>query len=168
MSRLRLKTAAIRVWWHSFARLEGEDTRRAETQLHRGSVSAASSARPPASPGGRHRFRGLDATSLMVMPAAIIWMCLTIRRVSRLHVLAVGLLLVAIAGIDIYLLQALKRLARETPSTADNVIFDSEITVGLYVLPALLAGIGVNIASHVVIQHLSDGQRRFDGRGRSD
>jgi hypothetical protein len=99
----------------------------------------------------------------VVMPAAIIWMCLTIRKVSRNHVLAVGLVLVAIAGIDIYLLQALKRRARETPSTADDVIFDSEITVGLYVLPALLAGLGVNIASHVVIQHLSDAQQRFLG-----
>jgi hypothetical protein len=103
----------------------------------------------------------------VVMPVAIIWTCLTIRKLSRHHVLAVGLLLVAIAGIDIYLLQALKHRARETPSTADDVIFDSEITVGLYVLPALLAGIGVNIASHVVIQHLSDAQRRFDGHSRS-
>jgi hypothetical protein len=104
----------------------------------------------------------------VVMPAAIIWICLTIRKVSRNHVLAVGLLLVAIAGIDIYLLQALKRRARETPSTADDVIFDSEITVGLYVLPALLAGLGVNIASHVVIQHLSDAQQRFLGRRDGD
>jgi hypothetical protein len=104
----------------------------------------------------------------VVMPVAIIWMCLTVRKVSRRHVLAVGLLLVAIAGIDIYLLQALKRRARETPSTADDVIFDSEITVGLYVLPALLAGIGVNIASQVIIQHLSDAQRRFDAHGRSN
>jgi hypothetical protein len=103
----------------------------------------------------------------IVMPVAIIWMCLTIRKVSRQHVMAVGLLLVAIAGVDIYLLQALQRRARETPSTADDVIFNSEITVGLYVLPALLAGIGVNIASHVVIQHLSDAQRRFDVHGRS-
>lgn len=102
----------------------------------------------------------------VVIPVAIIWLCLTIRRVSRHHVLAVGLLLVAIAGVDIYLLQALKRRARETPSTADDVIFDSEITVGLYVLPALLAGIGVNVASHVVIQHLSDAQRRFDAHGQ--
>jgi hypothetical protein len=102
----------------------------------------------------------------IVIPVAIIWICLTIRRVSHNHVLAVGLLLVTLAGIDIYLLQALKHRARETPSTADDVIFDSEITVGLYVLPALLAGIGVNIASHVVIQHLSDAQRRFDAHAQ--
>jgi hypothetical protein len=104
----------------------------------------------------------------VVMPTAIIWLCLTVRKVSRNHVLALGLLLVAIAGVDIYLLQALKRRSQETPSTADDVIFDSEITVGLYVLPALLAGIGVNIASHVIIQHLSDAQRRFSRHGTSD
>jgi hypothetical protein len=104
----------------------------------------------------------------VVFPAAIIWVCLTIRKVSRKHVLALGFLLVAIAGVDIYLLQALKRRSQETPSTADDLIFNSEITVGLYVLPALLAGIGVNIASHVIIQHLSDAQRRFSARGTSD
>ncbi len=97
----------------------------------------------------------------IVIPTAIIWMCLNIRKVSRNHVLAVGLLMVAIAGLDIYLLQALQRRSRETASTADDVIFDSEITVGLYVLPALLAGIGVNVASHVIIEHLSDAQLQF-------
>ncbi len=100
----------------------------------------------------------------ILMPTAIIWISLTIRKVSRNHVLAVGLLLVAIAGVDIYLLQALQRRSRETPSTADDIIFDSEITVGLYVLPALLAGIGVNVVSHVIIQHLSDAQRHFVGQ----
>lgn len=97
----------------------------------------------------------------IIVPTGIIWLSLNIRKVSRNHVLAVGLLMVAIAGVDIYLLQALQRRSRETPSTADDVIFDSEITVGLYVLPALLAGIGVNVASHVIIQHLSDAQRQF-------
>jgi hypothetical protein len=104
----------------------------------------------------------------VVIPLAIIWVCLTIRKVSRNHVLALGLLLVTIAGVDIYLLQALKRRSQETASTADDLIFNSEITVGLYVLPALLAGIGVNIASHVIIQHLSDAQRRFGGQRTSD
>lgn len=97
----------------------------------------------------------------IIMPIAIIWICLTIRKLSRGHVLGVGLLLVTLAGVDLYLLQALRRHSRETPSTADDVIFDSEITIGLYVLPALLVGIGVNVISQVIIQHLSDAQRRF-------
>jgi hypothetical protein len=104
----------------------------------------------------------------VIIPAGTIWICLTIRKVSRKHVFVLGLLLVAIAGVDIYLLQALKHRSRETPSTADDVIFNSEITVGLYVLPALLAGIGVNIASHVIIQHLSDAQLKFARRDAND
>jgi hypothetical protein len=102
----------------------------------------------------------------IIAPVAILWICLTIRKVSRHHILAVGLVLVTLAGVDIYLLQVLKRLAQATVSTADDLIFNSEITIGLYVLPALLAGLGVNIASHVIIEHLSDAQsRRAPQRG---
>jgi hypothetical protein len=96
-----------------------------------------------------------------VVPGIIVWVCLTIRAVSRNAVLALGLLLVAIAGFDFYLLQALARMARLTPSLADDAIFDSEVTVGLYVLPALLAGVGINVTSHVLVQHLTDAQQRF-------
>jgi hypothetical protein len=95
----------------------------------------------------------------IVVPPLIIWGLLTVRRISRGHVLAVGLLLVAMAGFDVYLLQILKRQSVQTPSTADDVVFNSEITLGLYLLPALLAGIGVNITSHVLLQHLSDAER---------
>jgi hypothetical protein len=96
----------------------------------------------------------------IIAPVAILWLCLTIRKVSRHYVLAVGLVLVALAGVDIYLLQTLKRLAQATVSTADDLLFNSEITIGLYVLPALLAGLGINIASHVILQHLSEAQAR--------
>jgi hypothetical protein len=73
-----------------------------------------------------------------------------------------------LAGFDVYLLQVLAQLAKQTPSTADDVVFDSEITVGLYLVPALLAGIGVNVISHVLIQHLSDAQQRFFRRYGDD
>lgn len=96
-----------------------------------------------------------------VVPGAIVWTCLTVRAVSRNTVLLLGVLLVVIAGFDFYLLQTLARMAKLTPSLADDAVFDSEITVGLYVLPAFLAGIGVNVVSHVLIQHLTDAQRRF-------
>ena len=97
----------------------------------------------------------------LVAPIVIVWVCITIQAVSRGHLLTLGLVMVAIAGFDIYLLQALARMSRVTPSLADDAVFDSEITVGLYVLPALLAGVGVNLASHVLIQHLTDAQRRL-------
>jgi hypothetical protein len=96
-----------------------------------------------------------------IVPGIIVWLCLTVRAVSRNTVLVLGVLLVGIAGFDVYLLQTLARMATETPSLADDAIFDSEITVGLYVLPALLAGVGINVASHVLIQHLTDAQKRF-------
>ena len=49
----------------------------------------------------------------------------------------------------------------KTPRSRGEAIFDSEITVSLYVLPALLAGIGIHVTSHVLLQHLTDAQRRF-------
>jgi len=97
----------------------------------------------------------------LVAPVTMVWVCLTVRAVSRNMVLCIGLLLVGIAGFDFYLLQALASAALKTPSLADDALFDSEVTVGLYVLPALLGGIGINVTSHVLIQHLTDAQRRF-------
>ncbi len=102
----------------------------------------------------------------LVAPVLIVWGCLTVRSLSRNTVLVIGLVLVGIAGFDFYLLQALARAALRTPSLADDAVFDSEITVGLYVLPALLAGIGINITSHSLIQHLTDAQARFARLGR--
>ena len=97
----------------------------------------------------------------IVLPGIIVWICLTVTALSRNTVLILGFILVVIAGFDFYLLQALAQMARATPSLTDDRIFDSEITVGLYVLPALLAGVGINVTSHVLIQHLTDAQKRF-------
>jgi hypothetical protein len=96
----------------------------------------------------------------IVVPGIIVWVCLTVTAVSRNILLVLGLILAGIAGFDFYLLQALARMARATPSLTDDRIFDSEITVGLYVLPAL-PGVGINVTSHVLIQHLTDAQKRF-------
>lgn len=98
----------------------------------------------------------------IVVPGIIIWVSFTVTAVSRSIVLVLGLMLVGIAGFDFYLLQALARMARATLSLTDDRIFDSEITVGLYVLPAFLAGVGINVTSHVLIQHLTDAQKRFN------
>jgi hypothetical protein len=106
--------------------------------------------------------------SSLVVPLVLVWACLTVQALSRSAVLAIGLALVAMAGFDVYLLQVLAQLAKQTPSTADDDVFDSEITVGLYLLPALLAGIGVNVISHVLIQHLTDAQQRFFRRYGDD
>jgi hypothetical protein len=84
------------------------------------------------------------------------------QTISRATVLFFGLALIAFAGIDIFLLQVLTKLARLSPSLFDNIIFDSELTVALYLLPTLFAGTGINIVSHLLIHHLGAAERRFD------
>ena len=92
----------------------------------------------------------------VLLPVAIYWILLRRRRTSRKAVMWLGLALVAIAGVDIYLLQSLSAMAKHTLSVADDAVFLSEITVGLYVLPALFGGVGVNVLSHVLIRHLDE------------
>jgi hypothetical protein len=104
----------------------------------------------------------------IVVPVGLVWMCLTVQALSRGTVLGIGLALVAMAGFDFYLLQVLAKMAKETPSTADDAVFDSEVTIGLYLLPALLAGVGVNVTSYILIQHLTDAQERFFRRYGED
>jgi hypothetical protein len=77
-------------------------------------------------------------------------------------VLLLGVILILLAGLDVGLLQWLSVWSRTTPSTLDNRIFASEVSTALYLLPAVLAGIGVNVVSHVVIHHLNLAERRFD------
>ena len=97
----------------------------------------------------------------LVLPTGIYTALLAKKAISRATVLAFGVILVAIAGIDVYLLQSLAASARLTPSLADDTVFVSELSMALYVLPVLFGGIGVNIVSHVLIRHLIDAEQRF-------
>lgn len=76
--------------------------------------------------------------------------------------LVFGILLVFIAGIDIFLLQRLMAMARSSVSLLDDLIFSSSISVALYLLPGLFAGIGVNMVSHVLVSHLAVAEKRFE------
>ncbi|MGP1684018.1 MAG: hypothetical protein ACTS8S_16990 [Giesbergeria sp.] len=107
------------------------------------------------------RFWLLLACSIVV-PSAIYYALLVRRAVSSGTVLALGLLLTLLAGLDVYLLQTLSNLAATTPSVADDAVFLSEVTLALYVLPLLFGGIGVNLVSHVLVRHLTQAERRFD------
>ncbi|MES2491591.1 MAG: hypothetical protein V4607_17530 [Pseudomonadota bacterium] len=84
------------------------------------------------------------------------------RAISRAAVLFFGLLLVALAGVDVYLMKSLETLARLSSSLADDAIFVSEVSVALYVFPIVLGGVGVNLISHVLITHLLRAERQFD------
>ena len=98
----------------------------------------------------------------LVAPVLIYAVLLGKRAVSRTTVLVLGLALVLIAGIDMYLLQSLVAMAKSSPSLADDAVFLSELTLGLYLLPALFAGIGINVISHVLIRHLDEAERQFE------
>ena len=65
----------------------------------------------------------------------------------------------AIAGLDVYFLQILATAARLVP--ASDAIIGSEVSVALYLLPAMFGGIGVNMISHILVIHLVDAERRF-------
>lgn len=100
----------------------------------------------------------LLVTFSLLLPVAIYLVLLHRRRTARTSVMLLGLALVAIAGVDVYLLQSLSAMARTTLSVADDAVFLSEVTVGLYALPALFGGVGVNILSNVLLRHLETGR----------
>lgn len=98
----------------------------------------------------------------MVLPAGIYSFMLMRWNLSRKMVLFFGALLIGLAGGSVILLQALAAYARVSPDLLDDRIFLSELSVALYLLPAVFAGIGTNLVSHVLIRHLGDAERRYD------
>jgi hypothetical protein len=98
----------------------------------------------------------------LFLPIGIYGYMMWKRAISRRTVLVFGVVLVLISGISVFILQRLAAMARVSPSLFDDRIFASELSVALYLLPALFAGIGVNLISHILIRHLTDAERRFD------
>ncbi|HEY4317396.1 MAG TPA: hypothetical protein VGN04_07325 [Herbaspirillum sp.] len=94
-------------------------------------------------------------------PILIYTIMIVKRSISRAMVMAFGVALVVISGVDVYLLQSLATLARHTASLIDDGIFTSEISVALYIVPFFFGGIGVNVVSHVVVAHLSAAEKRY-------
>jgi hypothetical protein len=46
-------------------------------------------------------------------------------------------------------------------ATADDAVLIDEISFALYILPALFAGIGINVVSHILVSHLVEAEERF-------
>ncbi len=97
----------------------------------------------------------------VVLPTAIYIALLFKRAVSRSTILILGLTLVAVSGVDVFLLQRLEAMSKLSPSLLDDAVFNSEVTIGFYLLPALFAGIGIDVISHVLIRHLDSAQKTF-------
>ena len=98
----------------------------------------------------------------LVLPFSIYGLLLRKRTISRTAVLFFGLALVAIAGIDVYLLRSLQAIARHSAASGSDGLFNSEVSLALYIFPILFGGIGVNLVSHVLISHLLAAERMFD------
>ena len=106
------------------------------------------------------RFWLLIAFSIVV-PSWIYIALLRKRAISRATVLVFGLVLIAISGLDVYLLQSLANAAGTSPSLQDDKIFRSEVSLALYLFPVMFGGIGINIVSHILVSHLLDAEARF-------
>lgn len=98
----------------------------------------------------------------LLFPALIYGTMWLRHAISRGTVLIFGFVLIVLSGMDIYLLQILSSMAKHSPSMLDYKIFSSEISVALYLLPALFAGTGINVVSHILINHLNEAESRFD------
>lgn len=96
-----------------------------------------------------------------ILPFTIYGTLLAKQAISRTTVLIFGFLMVAIAGLDFYLLKRLSNFAHEYLPLNPDSFFNSEISIALYLLSALFAGIGINMVSHVLTRHLDDAERRF-------
>ncbi len=98
----------------------------------------------------------------IVIPAGIYSVLLKKRAISHVTVLFLGVVLVLISGLDVYLMQTLKEMAKHTTSAIDDRFFVSELSIGFYLIPALFGGVGVNLVSHVLIRHLNDAENQFE------
>lgn len=98
----------------------------------------------------------------LILPIGLYAFMMAKKALSRTSVLLFGVILVVISGANVVLLQRLAAMAKLSTSVLDNRFFWSEISLALYLLPALFAGIGINIISHILIAHLGDAEREFE------
>jgi hypothetical protein len=98
----------------------------------------------------------------VVAPVAIYAYLFTKNAIARFTVLIFASILIALSGVDVILLKLLGHAAKTSLSPFDDKLFNSEISVTLFLLPALFAGIGINLVSHVLIDHIKVAERQFD------
>lgn len=98
----------------------------------------------------------------IILPVALYAFMMMKKSLSRAKVMLLGVTMVFIAGANVVLLHRLAAMVKISPSLLDNRIFSHEISLALYLVPALFAGIGINIISHVIVRHLEDAERQFE------
>jgi len=98
----------------------------------------------------------------LVFPGAIFGIMLLKKALSRPVIALFGMTLLVMAGVDIVLLKKLELLASNALSGSQDRFFNSEMAVSLYLMPAFLAGVGVNVISHILIRHLREAENQFE------
>lgn len=98
----------------------------------------------------------------LVLPVCLYVYMMWKQAISRKTVLAFSIVLLTISGLNVFLLRTLAVAAKTSPSLLDDKIFLSEMTVALYLLPAIFAGIGINMLSHILISHLTEAEKKFE------
>ncbi len=112
-----------------------------------------------------HEFWGLILCTIILPAWIFIWLARN-RKFSRLTLTTIGVMLVTFTGLDVIFLRRLSDKAKATATLMDDRIFSSEISIALYIIPMILAGIGVNLISYVLCEHLSI--KELENTGDSD
>jgi hypothetical protein len=100
----------------------------------------------------------------LLLPCGVFFWLIRRRRIARATVAVMGLALVLMAGVDAILLQRLNTRARSTPDLRDDRVFASEYSIALTILPLIMAGIGINLLSHVLHEHLIIAELEYERR----
>ncbi len=98
----------------------------------------------------------------IIVPFGIYYFLSVIQSISRTKVVLFSFSLLIISGIDVVLLQRLSHKATLISQSTYSKFFQNELSIALYLLPALFAGIAINLISHVLIEHLNQAEKRFD------
>lgn len=101
----------------------------------------------------RVEFWLLVASSIAV-PLFIVVHLLRVEEIARHTLLAAAVALIVLAGVDVVLLKLVTAAAKQSQSLLDDAVFLSESALAFYLLPLLAAGVGINLLSFAITQHL--------------
>jgi small basic protein len=87
-------------------------------------------------------------------PLGIIVHLIRTAEIRRYVLMSFAVALLVLACLDFVLLGRVAHLARHTPDLLANGIFLSEASAALYILPLAWGGVGINLLSFVITQHL--------------
>ncbi|HQT81332.1 MAG: hypothetical protein B7Z60_07465 [Ferrovum sp. 37-45-19] len=102
-----------------------------------------------------------------IAPFGIYYFLSVIQSISRTKVVMMAFSLLVISGVDVTLLQRLSHKVMHLNEPSYSKFFQNEFSLALYILPALFAGIAINLISHVLIEHIHLAEKRFDAEQKS-